>query len=405
MSASDSSPPQLQRLTSLDAYRGFALFLMGLELLSLDEVSRHFPENSIWQFIGLHAEHIAWTGCSPHDLIHPSFAFMVGAVIPFSLANRAAKGDSKAKMIQHALWRSLILIILGVFVHSLDRAITNWTFEDTLTQMGLGYPVLFLLAFVGNRLRWTAIAAILFGYWLFFALHPLAPADFNDAAVNIPAGWPHHFTGFFAHWNLNQNAAWEFDVWLLNQFPRMRPFVGYIGGYNTLNFIPTIGTMVLGLIAGSWLKEASDQGRSKEAVATLLRRLIIAGIVCLGLGLGLQAVGICPIIKKIWTPAWTLFSGGCGFWFMAVFYYVMDVKHHQRWAFPFIVIGTNSIAMYLMFRMTDEFIGDSLEQHLGPETFHVLGEEYQPIVLGACILAVIWLILFWAFRRKIFLKI
>ncbi len=405
MTGLDSSPSSSQRLTSVDAYRGFALFLMVLELLDLDEVAKHFPDNPFWEFIGFHAAHVAWTGCSLHDLIHPSFCFLVGVALPFSIANRLAKGEPKSKLIVHALWRSLILIILGIFVHSLDRAITNWTFEDTLTQMGLGYPVLFLLGFASDRIRWASLVVILFGYWLFFVLHPFPPADFNDAAVNIPAGWQHHFSGFFAHWNLNRNAAWEFDVWLLNHFPRQRPFVGYLGGYNTLNFIPTIGTMILGLIAGSWLKQASNEGRTPEAVHTLLRRLIIAGIICLALGLGLQSAGLCPIIKKIWTPTWVLFSGGWCFGLMAAFYYVMDVKGYQRWAFPFVVIGTNSIATYLMFRTIDEFIGDSLEQHLGPETFHLFGEEYQPALLGACILLVIWLVLFWAYRRKIFLKI
>ena len=76
------------RLTSLDALRGFVMFLMGVELLQLDEVAKKFPDSTLWQTIGYHAWHAPWTGCSLHDLIHPAFAFMVGVALPFSLASR-----------------------------------------------------------------------------------------------------------------------------------------------------------------------------------------------------------------------------------------------------------------------------------------------------------------------------
>jgi heparan-alpha-glucosaminide N-acetyltransferase len=389
------------RLTSLDAYRGFVMLLMGLELLHLDEVAVNFPQSSVWQCLGFHSWHVPWVGCCLHDLIHPSFVFMVGVALAFSISSRVARGQGLGRLWLHALGRSVCLILLGIFVRSLGRDSTHWTFEDTLTQMGLGYPVLFGLSFATQRVRWACIGLILVGYWWYFVQYPFPPAGFNDSAVNIPDGWPHHAQGFFAHWNLNQNAAWAFDSWFLNLFPRSRPWVGYTGGYNTLNFIPTLANMILGLIAGVWLKRASSQPRSNWIVIRLLK-FGVAGIL---LGWGMHWLGICPLIKKLWTPSWVLFSGGWSFILMAAFYYIMDVRHYQRWAFPFIVIGMNSLAMYLLFHTIDEFLEEALVQHFGPQPFLLLGPEMQPVLLGSCVLLILWLILLWMHKRKLYLKI
>src|SRR5207237_3339174 len=110
---------------------------------------------------------------SLHDLIQPSFSFLVGAALPFSLLNRGARGQSRKRMFFHALWRSLILILLGVFLRSTGRSQTNWTFEDTLSQIGLGYTFLFLIALRSMREQWAALCVLLLGYWLAFACCPL----------------------------------------------------------------------------------------------------------------------------------------------------------------------------------------------------------------------------------------
>jgi len=177
---------------------------------------------------------------------------------------------------------------------------------------------------------------ILFGYWLAWALYPVAGAGFDYPAVGVPADWPHHYTGFAAHWNKNNNLGQAFDLWFLNLFPRVRPFVANSGGYLTLSFIPTLGTMILGLIAGRWLREASPR--------VPMKRLLIAGAIGLAGGALLHLSGICPVVKRIWTPGWTVFSGGACFLLLAAFSWVLDVKGYRRWAFPLIVIGMNSIA-------------------------------------------------------------
>src|SRR5512136_868456 len=105
-----ASAPAPARLTSLDAYRGWVMFLMMAEVLALSRVARAKPDSALWQFLAHHQSHVAWIGCSLHDLIQPSFSFLVGVALPFSLASRAARGQSRRRMIGHALWRAFVLV-------------------------------------------------------------------------------------------------------------------------------------------------------------------------------------------------------------------------------------------------------------------------------------------------------
>src|SRR2546426_1277548 len=246
------SPPTRQ--ISVDVYRGFVMFLMMAEVLHLSRVSKALPGNHFWQFLSYHQSHVEWIGCSLHDLIQPSFSFLVGVALPFSIASRMAAGQSRARLIRHSVWRALLLITLGIFLRSLNRPQTYFTFEDTLTQIGLGYAFLSLLGFRPVREQWAAMVVILVAFWAAFALYPLPGPDFDWAAVGVPKDWPHLLTGFEAHWNKNSNFAWAFDVWFLNLFPRERPFLYNDGAWSTLSFIPTLGTMILGLIAGGVLR-------------------------------------------------------------------------------------------------------------------------------------------------------
>ena len=123
-------------------------------------------------------------------------------------------------MTAHALWRSLVLVFLGVFLRSLNSSQTNFTFEDTLSQIGLGYTFLFVLALYSRRVQWIALALILLGYWGAFALYRIPGPEFEFSAVGVPPEWPHHPVGFAEHWDKNSNLAWAFDTWFLNLFPR-----------------------------------------------------------------------------------------------------------------------------------------------------------------------------------------
>jgi heparan-alpha-glucosaminide N-acetyltransferase len=253
------------------------------------------------------------------------------------------------------------------------------------------------LYFRPTRDQWIAFGAILFGYWLAWALYPVPGPNFNYAAVGVPSDWHHLYTGFRAHWNKNSNLGQAFDLWFLNLFPRAHTFVFNDGGYLTLSFIPTLGTMILGLFAGKWFVASAP----KQPI----RKFVIAGSTLLAVSAFLHFAGICPIVKRIWTPSWTLFSGGICFLVLAAFSWVIDVKEKRGWAFPLIVVGTNSIAAYLIAHMWEEFIKSNLLTNLGPNPFYLLGPGLQPLLLGATILFIYWLFLLWMYRRKIFLRI
>jgi predicted acyltransferase len=382
----------------MDAYRGFVMFLMMAEVLRLSRVARAVPNSAFWQFLGHHQSHVPWVGCSLHDLIQPSFSFLVGVALPFSLASRSVHGQSRTRMTLHAAWRALVLILLGVFLRSMGRHQTYWTFEDTLSQIGLGYVALFVLGFRPVREQWAALGLMLVGYWAAFALYPLPGPDFDYSKVGESNTWPTLMTGFAAHWNKNSNAAWAFDTWFLNLFPREKPFVCNGGGYSTLNFIPTLGTMILGLIAGGVV-------RSERAPWAKVKWLAVAGVIGLAAGTALGWLGACPVVKRIWTPSWVLFSGGWCLLFLAAFYAVIDIGGARRWAFPLVVIGTNSIAAYCIAHLFEGFIVSNLDTHLGTGLFQRFGQAYEPLAHGVLVLLVMWLLLFWMYRRRLFLRI
>jgi heparan-alpha-glucosaminide N-acetyltransferase len=387
----------VQRNVAADAYRGLVMLLMMGEVLQFAAVHRAYPGSLFWRVLAYNQTHVEWSGMSLHDMIQPSFTFLVGVALPYSIASRIKKGQSVGRLFAHTLWRSLMLVALGIFLRSTDSTRTYFTFEDTLTQIGLGYPFAFLLAFCRSRWQWIALAAILFGYWLAWALYPPPGSGFDYAAVGVPADWHDNFTGFAAHWNKNSNLGQAFDLWFLNLFPRESRFVYNSGGYLTLSFIPTLGTMLLGLSAGRWFR--AEQPKIPGV------RFLLAGALLVSGGLLLHFAGICPIVKRIWTPSWTLFSGGVCFFFLAAFSWVIDGKGHRRWAFPLVVVGMNSIAAYLMAHLAENFIVSSLHVHLRYQVFQVLGPGLEPLVLGSAVMLIYWLVLFWMYRRKIFLRI
>ena len=400
--AAPAAPPSVAgattRVTSIDAFRGLVMFLMLVEAMRLWTVQGSFPGSSFWAFVAFNTTHVPWQGCSLHDLIQPAFSFLAGASLPFSIASRRNKGESWSRMLAHAVLRSLILIFLGIFLRSLSRSTTYWTFEDTLTQIGLGYTFLFLLAFTSLRVQVVAFVTILVGFWAAFVLYPLPGPGFDYTQVGVRADWPHLYTGFLAHFNKNSNVAWAFDVWFLNLFPREKPFLFNGGGWSTLSFIPTLATMMLGLWCGAWLK-------TSRPTVDKLKGLVAGGVVLTFAGLVLQWLHICPIVKRIWTSSYTLYSGGLVILMLAGLYALVEWKGWRRWSFPLLVIGANSIAVYVMSWTMEDFVSSALVRHLGPAPFAVFGAAFEPVLRGLGVVTVFWLILFWMYRRKIFLRI
>src|SRR6267142_1884557 len=392
------APAATTRITSIDAFRGFVMLLMLAEAMRLWTLHDAFPASRFWAIVAYNTTHVPWQGCSLHDLIQPAFSFLAGASLPFSIATRRARGEPFGRMLAHAAWRSAALILLGIFLRSLERPGTYWTFEDTLTQIGLGYTVLFLLAFAPLRVQIVAFATILVGFWAAVVLYPLPDPGFDYTQVGVRADWPHLYTGFLAHFNKNSNLSWAFDVWFLNLFPREAPFRFNSGGWSTWSFIPTLATMMLGMWAGQWLM-------TPRTTIEKLKGLLVAGVALALAGLLFQWLHVCPIVKRIWTSSYTLYSGGLVVLMLAAFYALIEWRGWRRWSFPLLVIGANSIAVYVMSWTIEHFVSSALLRHAGPAPFAIMGAPFEPVLRGLGVLIVFWAILFWMYRRKIFLRI
>lgn len=386
------------RLASLDVFRGVTMLFMASEIIRIPEVAHWYQDSAFWRFIEFHTSHVPWTGGSAWDMIQPSFTFMVGVALPWSVANRRARGQGARDLWLHAFARSLILIFLGVFLRSVGRPLTYFTFEDVLSQIGLGYLALFFLAWTRPRIQATAAALILVGYWAAFALYPAPGPGFDFARVGVPPDWPHHLHGFAAHWDKNSNFATAFDQWFLNLFPREKPFVFNGGGYLTLSFIPSLATMIFGLLAGELLRSL----RSSEAK---LKLLLLAGAAGIATGWLLGVTGICPVVKRIWTPSWTLYSAGWACLFLASFYWIVDMRGKASWFDLARVVGMNSIAMYVMVHLWDRFLMAAIQTHLSWNLLSPLSDDGIKLVSRVGAFLLLWYFCVWMDRRKLYLRI
>jgi predicted acyltransferase len=145
--------------------------------------------------------------------------------------------------------------------------------------------------------------------------------------------------------------------------------------------------------------------RGGQPAQTKLRILLGAGLLGILAGSALDWLGICPVVKRIWTPSWVLFSGGWCLFMLAGFYAILDCVGTRAWAYPLIVIGANSIAAYLIAHLWANFIHDALLTHLGTEPFHRAGPAFDELLVGASVLSIDWLVLWWMYRRKLLLRI
>lgn len=401
MSATRGQSP-VPRLVSLDAYRGFVMLAMVSGGLGLPAVAEHFPQSRAWQFVAYQMEHVAWTGCAAWDLIQPSFMFIVGVAMPYSLAGRHARGDATWRVAGHVLWRALVLTLLGVFLRSNGRDHTNWTLEDVSSQIGLGYAFVFLTLGRGPRVQAAVAAVVLAAYWALFACWPVGTPELARA-TGVPDDWS-QFTGFAAHWNKHLNPAGACDRWFLNLFPRPAPFVANGGGYQTLNFVPAAATILFGVMTGELL-------RGPGGLPGKVLRLAGWGSAALLLGLAVDGHlwpggpgpwSVAPVVKKIWTPSWTVFSTGWTLVTLAAFVLVIDVLGWRGWCWPLVIVGMNSIAMYVLSYLFRPWVVATVKTHLGPEVF---AGTYGPLFQSLVGVGVLWLVAWWLYRRGVFLRI
>jgi predicted acyltransferase len=393
MSTPSGSPPLPERLVSLDAFRGLTMLFMASSGFGIAQIAKAFPDSGFWELLRYNTSHAAWIGGGAWDMIQPAFMFMVGMALPFSSSRRSADGQDGRRRFLHTLWRAFVLVALGVFLSTSAGSRPNFIFPNVLAQIGLGYVFLTLLVGKGWKIQLGAIGAIAVATWGAFALTPIAgPAtDYKALGVTDPG---QILSGFWAHWNMGANFAASFDQWFLNLFPREKPFVFNSGGYQTLNFVPALITMILGLMAGENL-------RSEKTAGEKLKWLLKAGAICLVLAL-VTGTTICPVIKKLWTPSWAFYSGAVVLWAFALFYWFIDIRGHKAWTFPLVVVGMNSIAIYVAYQLTGGWIRSIGKTWLGSGLFE---GTYGALASSLVVLAVLWTFCYWLYRRKVFIRI
>ncbi len=418
---SDSDPVKIdpqksERLLSLDAYRGLIMATLAFTGFGIARTANlqlgENPDSGFWGFLKYQFSHAEWVGGGYWDMVQPSFMFMVGLSMAYSYVKRQRQGQSYQRMFGHAASRALVLIFLGIFLTS-HGPLTRWWMTNVLTQMGLGYVFLFLLWGRPFKTQCIATGAILGFTWLLFVLYPGSGLDMEQGAPELkvtPEWAQEHLEGIDPSWHKNANVAHAFDSWFLNLMPRESlftkdgseqirgAFAVNPGGYQTLNFIPSLATMIFGLMCGELLRSK----RSKEEKLKLIAMGAVVGIVT---GLLLGATGICPLVKRIWTPSWTLYSTGwCGL-MLAGLYWLIDIRGYKRWTFPLVVVGMNSIAIYSMDMLLKSWVATNLKRHLGDGVFELAGPLYAPMFQACLTGLVFWSICWWMYRQKIFVRI
>ena len=400
----------------------------------------HLVWHSAWSLLAYELSHVTWTGCSLWDLIQPSFMFMVGVAMPFSYGKRQAGGQSQLRMLWHVIVRSLILILLAVFLSSNSSQQTNFVFTNVLAQIGLGYTFVYLLYRCHFVIQLIALAGILSGYGYYSYQYTIPKLERQQVETYLADELklnPHEELEQFdvdsvaAHWNKHTNLAAAVDRRLLSRYPREekawngRTYWVNRGGYQTLNFIPSMATMLFGVLAGGVLRSSRSDNKK-------LLWLLIAGSLCFVVSMAVDTSiwsfkvpggdwSFCPIVKRIWTPSWAVFSAGWAFWMLAGFYWLIDVHGYRKWAFPLVVVGMNSIAMYCMSQLTKTWVGESLKRHLrvldsvldvnfgwNPRLAYYLFSDSYPfadIWRVSAVLFVLWLVCLWLYRRRIFIRI
>ena len=412
-------PRVAARLVSLDVFRGVVMFCLISGGLGLPELAKNLPENTFLQKLALHTEHAAWEGAVFWDFIQPAFMFIVGVSLAFS-CERRADTQPYMTMFLHVCLRACLLVLLGIFLRSYGLPQTNFIFTDVLSQIGLGSVFVFLLWRQSFATQAIIAISVLITYWCFFYFFPV-DAQFDYAQYQMADYQP--LEGLRAHWNMHTNAAANFDRWFLNLLPRAAPYTHTAGGYQTLNFVPAAITMLLGLMAGEWL--LADHSSHRQVVG-----LLLAGAVGIGVGYALHTSGLCPIVKRIWTPSWTLYSAGWASLALGICYFLFDVANLQPIAVPLIALGRNSILLYVAYSLLPSWLLQSVRTHLNrplfawlaahevlplqvreewktspPADIFALFGNYQPVAEHAFIAILFSILALWLHRRRFFLKI
>lgn len=358
-----------KRLLSLDVLRGFDMFwIIGGGSLAI-MISRLTGIN--WLEIQMH--HAEWVGFHFEDLIFPLFMFISGVAIPLSVKAKLEKNVPKRKMFWKVLKRMVILIFLGILYNGVFKdGFENGRIASVLGQIGIAYFFASLIIIYSKsfkiQLAWLVGILVAFGI-----LQLLIPVPGFGSGVLTPEG---SFNGFIDRLFL--------------------PGRLYGGTYDPEGIVSSLSATVLtlfGTVAGNILRKQKTTDWQK-----------IGYLAATGAGLILLALLISPfypIIKKCWTSSFNMLAGGISFLLMALFYLIIDHWKISKWGFYFRVIGMNSIFIYLLNRIVD---GEEITEFFLGWLAKPLGESGELLLLIGG-LGIFWSLLYYMYKKKIFLRV
>lgn len=358
------------RITSVDFFRGFTMFLLMGEST---ELYGHLESvnNSFVHFLGVQLSHHEWHGLHFWDLIQPFFMFIVGVAIPFAIANREKKGASRQSIRNHVLKRSLILLLLGWGLYNMGSDHIVFKLQNVLAQLSVTYLVAYLI------MRKS------FSFQVIFTLVILLITDLTYRFFPLE--------GFNQPWEAFHN----FGAWMNTQIEGTEK----TSIWASINAVPTIAHTVWGVLCGQLLM-------SKKPGTEKVKQLILWGVAALIVGYTLDWTNVTPIIKKIATASFVFASGGWAILVLAFSYWLIDVqKKFLKGSQLFIIVGTNSIFIYMLFSVGGARILASVVTPFVKTLLGWTGQLTTEILISTAVWYALWYICFWMYKNKIFIKI
>jgi predicted acyltransferase len=366
--------PKSERLVSIDALRGFDMFwIVGGDSLVLAVITlAGWPPREI---IAQQLRHVPWEGFHFLDLIFPLFLFIVGTVLPFSLGKLRELGAPSTALYVRVLRRGLMLFALGLLCNGVLRFdFANLRVAGVLQRIALCYAAAGLITLrTSVKSQVIIVVSLLLGYWALLSL--VGAPGFEAGDLSKKGNLPGYVDRHWLPGKINPSYYGDGD------------------NEGIVSTLPAIATTLIGVLAGHWL-------RSRRQPWTKVAGLALAGLGCLGAGYVWSSAF--PIIKILWTSSYVLFAAGWSLLLLALFYGVIDVLGWRRWAFFFVVIGANAITIYVArsfvsFDRIANFFFGGVSSH-SPEL-------YQPAIKAFAVVAVEWALLYFLYRKKIFLRV
>ncbi len=358
-----------KRLQSLDALRGFDMFWItgGGYLATV------IAQMTGAEWLGNQMHHVEWAGFRFEDLIFPLFMFIAGVAVPFSVGSKLEKNVPKRRLFIKIFNRLLLLIVLGILYNGVFKnGFADGRIASVLGQIGIGYffAALIYLYFPALKSRIFWLAGILVGFGV---IQLLIPVPGVGAGVLTPEGC--------------------INGYIDRLFLPGRLYGGVYDPEGILCSLSATGVTLMGTIAGNILrhKKTSDWQKIGYLTATGVGLIVLA----------LAFSTFYPIIKKCWTSTFNMMAGGISFILMALFFLIIDHWKFRGWAFYFKVIGMNSIFVYLFTRIIDT---QNITQFFVGWIIKPMGDA-SALALAISTLTVIWLLLYYMYKRKIFLRV